>query len=204
MDFTKDIADVREELSNEKLDKQVIENFLKDVESEHNYLTTNLKKANSESAGRRVKIGELEQVLEENKIKIEKLSDNTELENLKQETEKYKQKYSAYLDARKNDFVKDFETISKSKNFDKIKDKLVIPLKDEKLNIKELNEDDLENNISKIKEYKDLGIFEDSKKNSFSGNVGGEEPIDYDNIDIYQMAKDDPEKAEEILKKKGY
>jgi hypothetical protein len=69
MDFTKDIGDVRQELSEEKLDKQIISNFLLEVEKEHSYLTTQLKKANSESAGRRIKNNDISKQKEFDKIK---------------------------------------------------------------------------------------------------------------------------------------
>jgi len=203
MDFTKDWEDVLSEVSGEKPDIQKIKSFLQDVKIEHGFLTGRITKVNHEAADKRHENEDLEQKLKENELEIGKLKDNSDYTDLKTNYDKLTQKHSKFIDQQKQGFAKQFEEISTNTAFEKIKDKLIIPLKDDKLDLDELTEDDIINNVAKINEYKELGIFGLTPKPPFNG-AANVKKLNYDDKELDDLAKNNPKEYEKLRKQKGF
>ena len=144
--------------------------------------------AESEAISRKKAIARLEAELEREKAAIElkdkdiadlkKKSENPALpqdyENLKAENEKYKTQLSEYVNGKRQELAKIYESkLSKHPRWEKAKDFFKMPPAEQgKIKWDELTEEDLNANFAKIKEWEGLGYFEEQQptiQHGFSG-----------------------------------
>jgi len=144
--------------------------------------------AESESISRKKAIAKLEAELEREKAALElkdsdiadlkKKAENPALpedyETLKSENEKYKTQLTEYVNGKRQELAKIYETkLSQHPKWEKAKEFFKMPPAEEgKIKWDELTEDDLNSNFAKIKEWEGLGYFEDAQptmQHGFSG-----------------------------------
>lgn len=80
-----------------------------------------LKKVNSESAGRRIKIGEMETEIDTLKDANDKLKDDTKFNELQEKYDTVADKYSKVKEFQKKEYLKEFQSIKDEKTLIKLK-----------------------------------------------------------------------------------
>jgi len=176
MDFSKVIAGIREKLDDETVEK--VGTQLKDLERGISDLLDDAKSSSGESKGRKLKIREMEKEVERLQDEVDKLKiDNSsekiqkEYDNMKKENESLNEYKTSVLKSRRDDFVREFDVIKDSVNFEKISKNLKIAEeKDDKRDWTIISDEDIASNLSEIQKAKDWGLFE-SKSNLRSLNI---------------------------------
>jgi hypothetical protein len=199
MDIKEVVQEIRTRLGEEELPK--VETYLKEIERNFLSVVDDLKAANAESKSRKLKLRELQEQLENVQAEAEKLKDTSALDELKKENEQLKEFQKQIFNQNKEKFMKEFSEIAKHPAFEKIKDKIKLPEPDgENWKFESLTDEDVQYNLQKLNEYKELGIFE--TKQATKSNVNISPPTLPDNVDIVELAKKDPEAARAWLDKK--
>jgi len=145
-----------------KIDATRIKSMLKEIENDYNDVVENVKIASAESKKRKEKIrDELMPKLtqyEERIAELEKTSDKSELEA---ELTKLKEYKKNTLKNQRDVFSKEFEKIMKHPNFEKAKDRFVLPEKgeDDVLDFTKLKDEDLEKNMTSLNDLNSLDYF---------------------------------------------
>ena len=160
----KALEDIRAELDATALSS--IAQHLTVVEKEYttvsHFASSNLDEVNEKNE----KIKELQIGFETLKSEKEKISEEFKnIDAIKVERDEYKQKLDEFSkninSEKKQKFITSFEQIKNHKNFDKIKSKIKLVEKDGSPDWDALDPDDINNNLSKIEEYKELGLLGD-------------------------------------------
>jgi len=170
------IAAIRKELTSEELDK--ISSNLKTIEFEfkdtYDDAQRFLGEAKDKKKGLQSKDIEIARLQDEvDKLTLDNSSEAiiTERDGLKTENDSLKEYKTSVLKSRRDDFVREFDVIKDSVNFEKISKNLKIAEeKDSKRDWTIISDEDIASNLSEIQKAKDWGLFE-SKSNLRSLNI---------------------------------
>lgn len=158
MDLQKILDQIRSKLG-EKAPE--IESFLKQIETIHNDANEDLKAANGESKTRKLKIRELEQLIEDSKLELENLKKKTDDPAVKQELESLRAFKADLVKKQRETFIAEFEKVKGHANFEKAKDLFKLPkAKDDgSLDLTKLKDDEIDFNVAKLAELQKLDYF---------------------------------------------
>lgn len=161
-----------------------------------------------ESVSRKEKLRENEDKLEKLESEKQELQDTDKVQELQSQIDEYKQFKDQVYQQRKESYKKKVANLMEHDNFEKVKNKIVIPDKnddDELVFGEDIDNEQIDNSLSKVQEYEELGLFESGeskKKVSSSTPVVGDDFEDVENP--LELAKNDPERYKEYREKKGY
>lgn len=172
MDLQKILDQIRSKLG-EKTPE--IESFLKQIEANHNEISEDLKAANGESKTRKLKIRELEQLIEDSKSEIENLKKKTDDPIIKQELEALRSFKADLVKKQRETFIAEFDKVKGHANFEKAKDLFKLPkAKDDgSLDLTKLKDDEIDFNVAKLAELQKLDYF---------GQINQQNPPPFNNM----------------------
>ena len=141
---------------------------LEEIRAEGSTIADSLSAANNESKSRKIKIRELEGLLEDRDVEIDgykKKIETFDTKPIEQERDKYKSKYKVFLDSQRSNFISFYDKVKSNESWARVKDEYKFPEeKDGKPDWDNLTDDDLENNVTKMSYHQKLGLFESQHK----------------------------------------
>ena len=214
MKLNEKIAEVRNVLGD---DASKISHLLQDLESGFEGLSRDLKSANTEisrvnaeSAERRIKLREVNDLLTDKDDQIKKLSNNEEFNSLKEQNELLLGFKSKIIDERRTSLTKTLSNIAEHPDFEKLKSVTNLPEPSEEgFDLSKLDENEIMGIANKVNEYRGLGLFGEAKPNNktpgqnFTGTKGDENNY-FGYSSPLELMKKDPEKYKEYARSKGY
>ncbi len=152
--------------------------ILKTLENEFIDLSASKSASDSESKGRKLKIREMEGVLEDREMRIVELDNKIKSFDdsaIKKERDAYAQKYKSALKLQQEYFKSNFDVVEKHPNFEPVlKVKFKVPEKEgDQYKWDSLKEDEWEHNIQTFNELNSLKYFESAPKPSPDRSKGG-------------------------------
>ena len=163
MNINERLAEVRNALGS---DADKVAHLLSDIEKETSTIARDLQNArseisqvNRESAERRIKLREYEEILQDKDSTIEKLSNNEELQNYKSEVERLKQFESTVYSERKQKLTSELSTLSTHPDFEKFIQINPLPITDGKIEEDKLDVETVNKTRTELEKLKTLGLF---------------------------------------------
>lgn len=213
MDIKEKLAKIREVVGDEKAGD--ISPFLSEIQSEFISLDSDNKANIRESMGRKDKLRAQENEIHDLKADVEKLGDETTLNDLKKENDTLKAfQTQVHGDTRKN-LIARVESYKDDETFGKVRDNLGLTTKTEKVEGKDIIVFDPESmdatavshSLSKIMEYESIGVLGKNGDGEIQNSGGGtgvrSNTQRTEDIDIAKLAKTDPAAAAKILASQG-
>lgn len=191
------IEQVRSKLTAEQV--EAIGSVLKSLENEVIDLQNSLSAANAESKGRKLKLRELEEKLQDYEIeksewqkKLDELDKRLKDDSKDATIKELQAKLNTFLTKEKNSFINSFESISKHPKFEKAKTKFVLPEqdKDGKYLWDKLDDKSWEQNINYLNELNELDYFESGHPKTPSPVKGGHAASGYTREEILKIREE--------------
>ena len=158
MDLQKILDQIRSKLGE---DSSKVETLLKQIEADHAETIEDLKNANGESKTRKLKIRELEQLIEDSKAEVETLKKKTDDPAVKQELDVLRAFRAESVKKQRDGFIAEFDKIKGHANFEKAVSlfKLPKPKDDGSFDLSKLKDDEIDHNVVKLAELIKLDYF---------------------------------------------
>lgn len=171
MNIKEQLAEVREVIGVEDAEvrSEKVGRLLKEFELAYNSREDDVSAVTAESIKRKNRIRELESESEKQKDKIAEYESDNSLQTITKERDDLKVKVEDYDKIRRDTFINEFKKVQTHKDFDLIKDKLILPDESNgEIDFKEASNDDVFKNQGVIQDAKGYGLFTETTKTQTS------------------------------------
>ncbi|MDZ7795533.1 MAG: hypothetical protein U5N56_00105 [Candidatus Marinimicrobia bacterium] len=176
MDIQKLLDQVRSQIGDEAVAK--VNSVLKSIESGVTDLQDDIKRVNSESKERKLKIRELESSVQDKDVELEDLKKKADTSEIEKEVDGLREFKSRTLKAQRDSFASKLENVSKHPKFEDIKDFLHLPEpgKDGKYDLSKMEDEDLEKSMDELNKFDKAGLFGKVERPGVDGTPRKEQP----------------------------
>ena len=158
MDIKETLSKIRQELGEENSSK--ISGLLNSIEYSYNDLSNARNSIDDARVKYRDRAAELEKEVEGLQTKINTLSNDDTVKKLAEENEQLKGFQRTVFKQNREIFKAKHEKIKELPAFEKVKGKFEIPMNGEEYDYEKLDDTAINNMLSKINEYEEVGLFE--------------------------------------------